>query len=301
VRPRASRQARTRPQRPLVVAHRGASFDVAEHTLSAYTAAIESGADALECDVRLTRDGYLVCVHDRSVNRTSDGQGLVSELDLAGLNALDFSSWHDDWPGTADHLLRDEPYLSGVAPDRDAAGGVLTLEKLLELVHDASRPVRLLVETKHPTRYGGLVEKELVRLLARFGWAGQPGPVSSIRRRPIEPAEGRVTVMSFAPIALRRVRLLAPDVPTVLLLERLLPGRRDGSLPAGVGIAGPSLATLRASPKFVARTHERGNLVYVWTVDDLDDMRLVLDLGVDAVITNRPAMVIAELARRWGG
>jgi glycerophosphoryl diester phosphodiesterase len=295
VRPRASREARTRPQRPLVVAHRGASFDVAEHTLSAYTAAIESGAGAVECDVRLTRDGHLVCVHDRRVDRTSDGRGLVSELDLAGLNALDFSSWRADWSDAADHLLRDEPYLSGVAPDRDPAGGVLTLETLLGLVRDAARPVRLLVETKHPTRYGGLVEKELVRMLARFGWAGHPGPASSVRRRPVEPTEGQVTIMSFAPIALRRVRLLAPDVPTVLLLERFLPGRRDGSLPAGVGIAGPGLPMLRADPGFVARARARGNLVYVWTVDDAADVRFVLGLGVDAVITNRPAEVIAKL------
>lgn len=279
--------------RPLVVAHRGASFDVAEHTLGAYTAAIESGADALECDVRLTRDGYLVCVHDRRVDRTSDGRGLVSELDLAGLDALDFSSWHSAWPDTADRLLGDEPYLAGVAPDRHPDGGVLTLDMLLALVRDAPRPVRLLVETKHPTRYSGLVEKELVKLLAKYGWAGQPGPVSSVRRRPVPPTEGRVTVMSFAPTALRRVRLLAPDVPTVLLLERLTPGRRDGSLPAGVSIAGPSLATLRADPRFVARAHAKAHGVYVWTVDDPDDVAFVLALGVDAVITNRPHEVMS--------
>ncbi len=283
--------------RPLVVAHRGASFDVAEHTLSAYTAAIESGADALECDVRLTRDGHLVCVHDRRVDRTSDGRGLVSELDLAGLDALDFSSWHHVWPDAADQLLGDEPYLAGVAPDRRPDGGVLTLDVLLGLVRDAPSPVRLLVETKHPTRYGGLVEKELVKLLAKYGWAGQPGPVSSVRRRPVQPTDGRVTVMSFAPTALRRVRLLAPDVPTVLLLERLTPGRRDGSLPAGVGIAGPSLATLRTAPRFVSRVHAKGNRVYVWTVDEPDDVGFVLGLGVDAVITNRPAAVMAQLLR----
>ena len=283
-----------------MVAHRGASFDVAEHTLSAYMAAIESGVDALECDVRLSRDGHLVCVHDRRVNRTSNGQGLVSELDLAGLNALDFSSWHEEWPDTADHLLRDEPYLAGVAPDRDHRGGVLTLGALLGLVRDASRPVRLLVETKHPTRYSGLVEKELVRQLARFGWAGQPGPASSLRRRPVEPTDGRVTVMSFAQTALRRVRLLAPDVPTVLLLERLLPGRRDGVLPVGVGIAGPSLALVRAEPEFVARAHARGNSVYVWTVDEPADVEFVLSLGVDAVITNRPNAVVERLRQPNG-
>ncbi len=214
--------------RPLVVAHRGASSTVAEHTLGAYTSAIESGADALECDVRLTRDGHLVCVHDRTVDRTSDGRGVVSELDLARLQALDFASWHDKWPDAADDLLHDEPYLAGVAPDRiDAKGQVLRLETLLELVRDADRSVRMLIETKHPTRYGGLVEKELVRVLARFGWAGEPGP--DRRRQPDEAA--RVIVMSFAPTALRRIRLLAPELPTVLLMDRLLPGRREAILP----------------------------------------------------------------------
>ncbi len=278
-----------------MVAHRGASLAVAEHTVTAYVAAIESGADALECDVRLSRDGHLVCVHDRSVNRTSDGQGLVSELDLAGLNALDFSSWHEEWPDSADELMREEPYLAGVAPDRDHHGGVLTLATLFGMVHDASRPVQLLVETKHPTRYSGLVEKELVRELARFGWAGRPGPVSDRRRRAVDLKQGPVTVMSFAPTALRRIRLLAPDVPTVLLLERLLPVRRDGLLPTGVRIAGPGLAALRAEPEFVSRAHARGNLVYVWTVDEPNDVEFVLEIGIDAIITNRPADVVKRL------
>ncbi len=78
-----------------VIAHRGASEDAPEHTLAAYRKAIEDGADALECDVRLTADGHLVCVHDRRVNRTSNGRGAVSALELAELAALDFGSWKD--------------------------------------------------------------------------------------------------------------------------------------------------------------------------------------------------------------
>jgi glycerophosphoryl diester phosphodiesterase len=294
VRPRAARAAIEPPDRPLIVAHRGASIDVAEHTLTAYLTAIESGADALECDVRLTRDGHLVCVHDRTVNRTSDGRGVVSEFDLAALSALDFSSWHGDLPASADDLVNAAPYLSGVAPDLvTLAGGVLTLERLLELVHDADRPVGLLIETKHPTRYGGLVEKELVELLRRFGWAGRAGPGDSLR----VPADlsNPVTVMSFAPTALRRVKLLAPDIPTVLLMERLYPVRRDGMLPTGVPIAGPGLHLLRADPGFVARAHARGHRVYVWTVDEPADVAHVLRLGVDTIITNRPAEVIAQV------
>ena len=275
------------------MAHRGASSTVAEHTLAAYVSAIEAGAEGLECDVRLTRDGHLVCVHDRTVNRTSDGSGVVSEYSLDRLRELDFRSWHTTLPGASDELIGDSPYLAGVVPDIGEDGRVLTLERLLELVADAVRPVRLLIETKHPTRYGGLVEKELVELLARFGWSGRAGPPDSVR----EPADmsSRVVVMSFAPTALRRVKLLAPDIPTVLLLERRLPGLRDGLLPAGVPIAGPGLHLLQADPGFVARAHSRGNRVFVWTVNEPDDVELVRGLGVDTIITDRPAEVIAQL------
>jgi glycerophosphoryl diester phosphodiesterase len=282
----------------MIVAHRGASHDIAEHTLAAYQLAIETGADALECDVRLTRDGHLVCVHDRSVNRTSDGRGPVSEFALDELEDLDFASWHAALPDSADQLLSDTPYLAGVEPDRLSPGaGVLTLEALLGLVHDAARPVRLLIETKHPTRYGGLVEKTLVELLDRFGWAGPPGPPPTLRRPP--DADNRIIVMSFAATAVRRVRLLAPDIPTVLLLERLLlPQRREGVLPAGATIAGPGLHVLKADPDFVARAHARGHQVFVWTVDELDDVDFVMDLGVDTIITNRPSSVMAHLVAR---
>jgi glycerophosphoryl diester phosphodiesterase len=281
----------------MIVAHRGAALGQAEHTLAAYLTAIESGADALECDVRLTRDGHLVCVHDRTVNRTSDGRGVVSEFDLQALSTLDFSSWHGALPSSADELLNDAPYLAGVAPDRvDHSGGVLTLERLLESVRDAARPVRLLVETKHPTRYSGLVEKQLVELLARFGWAGRPGPAQTPRQ--LADMDNPVVVMSFAPTAVRRVKLLAPDIPTVLLLDRLRPGRREGILPAGVPIAGPGLHLLRSDPAFVQRAHARGHQVYVWTVDDPDDVEFVRTLGVDTIITDCPARVIAQLGGR---
>ena len=276
MRPRARREARTPPKRPLTVAHRGASFAAAEHTLSAYVAAIDSGADALECDVRLSRDGHLVCVHDRSVNRTSDGQGLVSELDLVGLNELDFSSWHEEWPHSADELLSNEPYLAGVAPDRDPHGGVLTLGDLLGLVRDASRPVQLLIETKHPTRYGGLVEKELVRELARFGWAGRPGPLIHAHRRLDRAGRTRHGYEL-------RPNRAAPNSPARPGRSDRAPARATAARPPRRRaadrrrIAGPGLSLLRAEPEFVSRAHARGNMVYVWTVDEPADVEFVLD------------------------
>lgn len=282
------------PARPMVVAHRGASHDIAEHTLDAYIRAISSGADALECDVRLTRDGHLVCVHDRTVDRTSDARGAVSDFDLDTLSRMDFASWHEEPPPAADQAAEPPAPPAGVTPDRVSRDGrVLTLRTLLELVRDAGRPVRMLIETKHPTRFGGLVEKELIELLAGFGWAGRAGPTESVRA----PADlsNPVIVMSFAPTALRRVKLLAPDVPTVLLMERLFPGRRDRLLPAGVPIAGPGLRLLRAEPLFVERAHARGHPVFVWTVDQPADVGYVRRLGVDTIITNRPAEVLAQL------
>src|SRR3954466_1576731 len=82
---------------PFVVAHRGASAERPEHTLAAYDLALKEGADGVECDVRLTRDGHLVCVHDRRVDRTSNGTGLVSEMTLAQLREFDYGAWHPSW------------------------------------------------------------------------------------------------------------------------------------------------------------------------------------------------------------
>jgi glycerophosphoryl diester phosphodiesterase len=255
-------------EQPLVVAHRGSSSALAEHTLGAYIRALHEGAGALECDVRLTRDGHLVCVHDRTVDRTSTGHGVVSDFDLDDLRGLDFGSWHATGAEAGIYI-----------EDRDSTEApVLTLDRLLQVVEGTG--VRLLIETKHPTRYAGLVEQQLVRLLEKYGVAGAGSPV---------------TVMSFSPVALRRIRLLAPPLETVLLLERVPVRRRDGSLPAAADIAGPGVEILRAHPSYVARVHAQGNRLYVWTVDEPADIELVLGLGVDAIITNRPTDVLARL------
>ena len=262
----------------LVVAHRGSSASHAEHTLAAYEKAVAEGADALECDVRLTRDGVLVCVHDRRVDRTSDGRGSVSALELAELHELDFASWKG-----RDH----DPLLEASWEEVDREGGrVLTLERLLQLVRDHERPVQLHIETKHPTRYGGLVEKALVELLDRYGLA-----------RPLSRSVSQVTVMSFAAVSLRRMQVMAPSLPSVFLMERVPLRFRDGSLPPQVDVAGPSLAILRAHPRFVERVHSQGHRLHVWTVDEQEDIDYVLGLGVDAVISNQPRRVLRTLDR----
>jgi glycerophosphoryl diester phosphodiesterase len=265
--------------RPVVYAHRGSSELLAEHTLGAYLRAIDEGADGLECDVRLTRDGHLVCVHDRRIDRTSTGRGVVSDFDLADLGEFDFASWRSDPPEVAAGYIEDRDLPTGPVP-------VLTLARLLDAVVKAARPVQLLVETKHPSRFAGLVEQQLVRLLRRFDLLG-----------PADPARPSVTVMSFAPLGLRRIRLLAPELPTVLLFDRIPLPRRDGSLPTGVRITGPGIHLVRADPEYVARARLHGQTVYVWTVDEPADVELVLSLGVDGIITNRPGAVLDRLRR----
>lgn len=295
------RQPVQAPTRPLVVAHRGASSVLAEHTLSAYQWAIDAGADALECDVRLTRDGHLVCVHDRTVNRTSDGRGVVSALELTDLAALDFASWRSDGTtGSGEHSGPDHHPVSGSEPDRISADdfGVLTLQRLLEVVVNAARPIRLLIETKHPTRYAGLVEYELIQQLRRFGLVADPGASSDEDRS--DPATSCVTVMSFAPLALRRMRFLAPNLPTVLLMRALSPGRRAGQLTSSAQIGGPGMHLIRQDPDYVRRLHERGHQAYVWTADSEQDVDLCLNLGVDAIITNRAAQVRMQVDARLG-
>ncbi|MFI6344935.1 glycerophosphodiester phosphodiesterase [Streptomyces sp. NPDC050560] len=275
--------------RPIqVVAHRGASEDAPEHTLAAYRKAIEDGADALECDVRLTADGHLVCVHDRRVNRTSNGRGAVSALELAELAALDFGSWKARGSAASGAGEWEE------VPERDDTGAdgsatsVLTLERLLGLVTEAAdggRPVGLAIETKHPTRWAGQVEERLLALLRRYGLdAPRPGGA-------------RVRVMSFSARSLQRVRAAAPELPTVYLMQFVSPRHREGRLPGGVGIAGPSLRIVRGRPGYVEKLRAAGHEVHVWTVNEPDDVDLCVSLGVDAIITNRPRQVLDRLGR----
>ena len=119
---------------PIVVAHRGSSAAHAEHTLAAYELALTEGADSLECDVRLTRDGVLVCVHDRRIDRVSDGRGVLSTLELADLTDLDFAAWKSRG---SDPLLEEAMSEVELDPERRS---VLTLERLVQLALDSRAP-----------------------------------------------------------------------------------------------------------------------------------------------------------------
>ena len=146
-------------KQPFVVAHRGASAERPEHTLAAYELALQEGADGVEVRCAPDRDGHLVCVHDRRADRTSSGTGLVSDLTLAELREFDWGAWHASW--RHDGSIGDT--------------SLLTLEGLLQLVLDWQRPVKVFIETKHPVRYGALVESKVLALLHRYGTGRRAG------------------------------------------------------------------------------------------------------------------------------
>lgn len=258
---------------PLVIAHRGSSDAVAEHTLGAYRRALEEGVDGLECDVRVTADGELVCLHDRTLERTGDGGRVVSTMTLGELRAVDWGAWKHS---------RSEARTPG-------DGTIVTLRELIELALGASRPTGLAIETKHPTRFGGAVERQVATLLSEYGLTG-----------PRVDGMPWARMMSFSPLAVRRMISLLPELSTVLLLGSPLPlPYRGGGLIAGAGTAGLDVAILRDHPEVVAAQHDRGHEVFVWTVDAEADIDLCLRLRVDAIISNRPGLVL-DLSGRNG-
>ena len=217
---------------------------------------MQEGADGVECDVRLTRDGHLVCLHDRTVDRTSSGTGLVSEMSLDELRDLDFGN-------------------------NGAPSPVLTLRELITLVLDwRSRPTKLFIETKHPVRYGALVESKVLAELQRYGIAA-----------PASADHSRAVVMSFAATAVWRIRRAAPLLPTVLLGEssRYLGG--SAATTVGATAVGPSVKTLREHPELVDRAAAAGRATYCWTVDDPEDVELCAELGVSWIATNHPGRI----------
>jgi glycerophosphoryl diester phosphodiesterase len=224
----------------------------------------------------MTADGHLVCVHDRDLRRTASKTGLISNSNLEDLQQLDFASWKNPWAE-----LDDE------APDRDRSlDGVLTLRKLLETVADYDRRVEVAIETKHPTRYGGLVEKRLTELLHDFRWdVGSDDEPSPVR------------VMSFSFTALQRMQRLAPAVPVVQLIDKPHNWSMVRRMVGKDWILGPGIELVRDHPKAATAMGRSGHDVHVWTVNSETELRLCQEIGVKAVITDRPAYLLELLGR----
>jgi glycerophosphoryl diester phosphodiesterase len=259
---------------PRVIAHRGASGLAPEHTLAAYDLAVELGADSIEQDLHLTRDGVLVVVHDETLDRTARGpagscSGLVREKTLAELERCDFGAWFDEG----------EPEAGG----RFAGQRIVTLEALFRRYGTG---VHYTIETKHP-EYAPGMEKALLAQLDAHGLLAGEGAAS------------RVTVQSFSPESLRLVRAQRPELPLLQLLHGDLGAPLDEVFAAVARYAdgiGPHRSQVDAALMAAARRH--GLLVHPYTVNERSEMVRLLDLGVDGMFTDRPDRLVGLLRER---
>ena len=241
---------------PLVFAHRGGRALAPENTLVAFDTGLAAGADGLEFDVHLSRDGHVVVIHDATLERTTNGMGSVAERTAAELGGVDASrrfgvDLEHDWQG--------------------ASAGVPTLEVVLARYANAA----LIIEMKG----------EDIRL--------GPAVVDAVRRAD---AVHRVCLGSFSASVLASARAAGPEIPTsagrdesLRALQRswlwLSPGRvpyRAFQLPEVSG-------RLRVvSRRFVRGAHRSDCAVQVWTVNEEADMRRLFSWGVDGIVTDRP-------------
>lgn len=284
---------------PRIFAHRGASAQYPEHTRAAYVQALLDGADGVEGDVHLTRDGHLVLHHDAQLGRTSDGRGPISSHTLAELRRLDFVSWKGV-----------EIPASHGAPHEQ----LLTLPELLELLRGAGRRVGLAIETKHPSPAGHRLEEAVLSVLMAEGWDPETGRLGNLQ----------VSIMSFHPDAVRHVlqtvaprhvcQLIEDPTPESVAASLRVPARTARLVHAGMRwvvpsaepiitgglceIAGPGIAFVREHPGLVRTWLAQGSILRVWTVDTAADLELCLALGVQQITTNRPAQLLERLALR---
>lgn len=249
-----------------VIAHRGFSGIAPENTIAAIREAIACGADRVEFDVLLTRDGAPVVIHDPDLDRTTDGRGPVAARDLPEVRRLDAGRWF-------------QPRFTGER--------VPTLE---EALRECRGRTAMNLEIKPEAVDPGPGE-------AREGIEARV--VEAIRALGLEKS---VAVSSFEPRALLRVGRLAPEITLWSLYE---PGLHRGMGPrevcAAVRSAAFGCAVDEVSPRWIAEAHREGLRVNVYTADDPAVLRELIRLGVDGVFTNWPDRLLRELGRRGGG
>jgi glycerophosphoryl diester phosphodiesterase len=250
----------------LVYAHRGGAGLAPENTLVAFATGLATGADGIELDVRLSLDGVAVLMHDPTLERTTDGAGPVDQRTAAELARLDAGFRFD----------RD-----GAFPFRGLGIGVPSLRDVFERHPGAS----MLIELKS-------ADPRLARAVVEEIHAAG--------------ARDRITVGSFQKGALDAVRTLDPSIRTGADMDEVrsgmdaAPGGAIAARPVFDAFQVPEIyAGLRiVTPDFIARAHDAGVSVTVWTVNREDDMRRLLDWGVDGLITDRPDIAVALVRSR---
>ena len=229
--------------RTQVTAHRGASKAAPENTIPAFEAAIESGADYIELDVQLTKDGELVVFHDDNIKRTTNGNGILTNMTYDELQKYSAGSWFKD-DGSFDDVK------------------IPKLSEVLELVgHD----ILLNIEIKSHGNVKATAEK-VVELVEEYDIGSS------------------CYITSFSYQALKKVKELQPKIKTALIAN-IAPSTVYSQMKY---IDAVSMNYLFVNSSVVNYAHHSGKKVFVWTVDRSGEMKKMMALGVDNIITNRP-------------
>ncbi|HLI26661.1 MAG TPA: glycerophosphodiester phosphodiesterase [Chloroflexota bacterium] len=245
---------RTRPDAPLVVAHRGGAAEAPENTLAAVRHALAVGADAVEVDVRLTADGVPVCLHDATLDRTTNGRGLLAAHPAAAVARLDATA---RWRGTPRYPPEPPPPLAAVLA---TVAGRAQLFVELKLPPDAAAAAPLV----HAV-WQALAAHEA------FAWT---------------------TALAFDWAALVALRQRAPGLATQALLRRPLRPGLAAQL-AALGIASVGLPARHCDAAAVAAARAAGLLVNVWGANAPPAWERLRALGVAALTTDYPAALQA--------
>ena len=257
------------------VAHRGYSAIAPENTLPALAAAALAGATFVEFDVRTTADGVPVVIHDRTVDRTTDGRGAVWELAFDELRALDAGSWFSPaYAQTRVPLLGEvldllRPYA--------ASAGVLASEVAAAGVTAPGGGVELLLEIKPPATL------EQVKVI-----------LGMVADRDLL---GRTVVQSFDPEVVALVREAAPEVRRGLLRLAFAEDTVPLATELDVICCNPSVADVLGDPQTVARLSDAGVAIMPWTANDIAQWPGLVEAGVAGLITDRTGELTGWTAR----
>ncbi|MDA2237513.1 glycerophosphodiester phosphodiesterase [Bacillus cereus group sp. Bc222] len=237
------------------IAHRGASAYAPEHTIAAYKLGQQLKGDYIEIDLQMTKDGHLVAMHDETVNRTTNGMGLVKEHTLEELKQLNAgSTYNKKYPN-----LAKKEYENAKVP---------TLEEVIEVFgHDAN----YYIETKSPDEYSGMEEK-LLEIINHYE------------------IQDKVIIQSFSEESLRKIHNLNINIPLVQLLSYKkavqlteLEIKRYKTYCIGLGMNYKYIDST-----YVKKIKKHGLEVHPFTVDNEQDMKRLLLWGVNGIFTNYP-------------
>jgi len=281
--PPAPVRSRVWPERRVIAyAHQGGAWEAPSSTLYAIERALGAGATGIELDVHATADGRMVVCHDPTVDRTTDGSGLIADLPLEEVRALDNAYWWAPGADVSPGLPPERYPFRGRAP-ADRRFGVALLEEVL----DAFPGVLLNLDIKQTAPVVRPYEQDLASLLRRFGRADD------------------VIVASFLDTATDTFSTFAPEIPTsagTLAVAAFYQAVQAGETPAPlrhVALQVPARygeLTL-VDGRFVEVAHDQGLAVHVWTVEEEEEMESLCRLGVDGIITDRPTALADVLQR----